>query len=43
MTNFQISVIIINLIFIEFILSGIKSSIDKLVDEIKKRNNKDVL
>ena len=43
MTNFQISIIIINLVFIEFTLSAIKSSIDELVDEIKKRNDKDVL
>jgi len=43
MTSIQGVVIIIILVIIEFILFGIKSSIDKLVDEIKKRNDKDVL
>ncbi len=43
MNTLQGVAIIIILVIIEFILFGIKSSIDKLVDEIKKRNNKDVL
>ena len=42
MTNIQGTAIIIILVIIEFALFGIKSSIDKLVDEIKKKDNKDV-
>ena len=42
MTNIQGTAIIIILVIIEFALFEIKSSIDKLVDEIKKKDNKDV-